>query len=710
MSRWFAFGMIVLALATFTAQSRGQNAGAPPSSRTTVVGSVVDDNLQPLAGVDVALLRSTRVVKRTTSGADGAFTFSDVAPGRYQIRASRTGLPTVERDLVVGAGVDAVRLPLVMAAGLDQQGASEDARKLGQGQGQGAAAGRVGGGGGGSLPASNGAPVAAPVAAPNEVAPTPPMRSVVGGISTSSAAITTAQAPPPPGTQAAGRSGGVGGGFDQWREIARERDATAVAGGEGYASVRENRFRRTVDEPLSTFGADVDTASFTNVRRFINNGQLPPVEAVRVEEFINYFKFDYAAPTGGHPIGITTEVGDAPWEPRHKLVLVGARAAAPSAREIAGRNIVLLVDVSGSMATADKLPLVKSGLGLFVDALRPDDRIAIVTYAGTSGVALPPTPARERARIRDVIAGLGAGGSTNGAGGIVTAYRLARQAYIPGGVNRVILATDGDFNVGVTSHEGLLRLIEREKESGVFLSVLGVGTGNLQDATMELLADKGNGHYAYLDSLQEARRVLVREADATMETVAKDVKFQVEFNPAEVAAWKLIGYENRLLAHQDFNDDRKDGGEMGAGHSVTVLYEIVPVGAERGRDDDDGDLARPVVDPLRYQTSAPVVRPAASAQAKNGEWLTVKVRYQEPEGNRSRLISVPVRAAATRQVHLPFASAVAEFGMLLRESRPELERWEALMRRFERMNVSGARAADREAVSELVALAASMKK
>ncbi len=362
--------------------------------------------------------------------------------------------------------------------------------------------------------------------------------------------------------------------------------------GEGYARLPSNRFRRTVDEPLSTFGADVDTASFTNVRRFIQNGQLPPADAVRVEEFVNYFRFDYAAPRNGHPIGVTTEIGDCPWDPQHKLVLIGARSVAPANREIAGRNIVLLVDVSGSMQPADRLPLVKSGLGMFVDALAPTDRISLVTYAGSSGVALPPTPVRERERILSAINGLGAGGSTNGAGGIVTAYRLARQAFIPGGVNRVILATDGDFNVGVTSHEGLLKLIEREKESGVFLSVLGVGTGNLQDATMELLADKGNGHYAYLDSLQEARRVLVREADSTVETVAKDVKFQVEFNPAQVASWKLVGYENRLLAHEDFNDDRKDGGEMGAGHTVTVLYEVVPVGVAATDSDDESASGR----------------------------------------------------------------------------------------------------------------------
>jgi Ca-activated chloride channel family protein len=440
------------------------------------------------------------------------------------------------------------------------------------------------------------------------------------------------------------------------------------------------------------------------VRRFIRTGQLPPVDAVRVEEFVNYFRFDYAAPRDGHPIGITTEVGDAPWNPRHKLVLIGARAVAPANREPVGRNIVLLIDVSGSMAPADKLPLIKSALGMFVDTLGDGDQLAIVTYAGQSGVVLPPTPARERNRLLSAIASLGSGGSTNGAQGLLTAYRLARQAFIPGGVNRVVLATDGDFNVGVTSHEGLLQLIEREKQSGVFLSVLGVGTGNLQDATMELLADKGNGNYAYLDSLQEARRVLVREAGSTLETVAKDVKFQVEFNPDQVAAWKLVGYENRRLEHEDFNDDRKDGGELGAGHTVTVLYEIVPAGVEAG---DADDVSRPLVDPLRYRP-APEPRPVRPASS-NQEWLTVKVRYQEPEGRTSRLIERPVGpAAGARAQHLPFAAAVAEFAQLLREPRVEHGRWDALARRLERMTVPAARAADRTEVFELVTLAAGL--
>jgi Ca-activated chloride channel family protein len=402
---------------------------------------------------------------------------------------------------------------------------------------------------------------------------------------------------------------------------------------------------------------------------------------------------------------LTTEVGDCPWAPSHKLVLIGARAKASAAREIEGRNLVLLIDVSGSMAPPERLPLIKTALGMFVDTLQPDDRLAIVTYAGSSGVALQSTPARQRDVIQRAIAGLSAGGSTNGGQGLIIAYRVAREAFVPGGVNRVILATDGDFNVGIVREDDLLHLIEREKNSGVFLSVLGVGTGNLKDSKMEMLADKGNGHYAYLDSLQEARRVLLREADATLETVAKDVKFQVEFNPAVVAAWKLVGYENRLLAAQDFNDDRKDGGEMGAGHTVTVLYEVIPVGVPNP--EDDRAAGRPAVDPLKYQPPPQAIRPATPAKVDAGrlnEWLTVKVRYKAPEGEQSDLMIQPV-VAGGRPQHLPLASAVAEFGLLLRAGSTDAERWDALGQRVERLEVPTSLSSAKDAFKELVAIA-----
>ena len=456
----------------------------------------------------------------------------------------------------------------------------------------------------------------------------------------------------------------------------------------------------------------MDTASYSNVRRFLTNGQLPPIDAVRVEELVNYFHFSYPEPTGRRPVSITAEVGECPWAPSHQLALVGVRARSIDDREVHARNIVLLIDVSGSMATPDKLPLVKTGLRMFVDTLRDTDRIAIVTYAGESGLRLPSTSGEDRQRIHQAIESLSAGGSTNGGEGLVLAYRVATEHFVRGGVNRVILATDGDFNVGVTSQGDLLQLIEREKQSGVFLSVLGVGTGNLKDQTMEMLADKGNGHYAYLDSLQEARRVLVREGGATLETVAKDVKFQVEFNPAEVAAWRLIGYENRLMAHEDFNNDRKDGGELGAGHTVTVLYEIVPAGAFTS--ENARRLAgRPVVDPLRYQQAdvAPVVAAPVrtTARAYADELLTVKVRYKQPDADVSDLMTQPVRRGATAP-HVPFAAAVAEFGLLLRDMQAPVAMWDELASRTKTLAGTGVDAGDRNGFSDLVQLAAGLRR
>jgi Ca-activated chloride channel family protein len=424
---------------------------------------------------------------------------------------------------------------------------------------------------------------------------------------------------------------------------------------EAYDHIEENRFHRADADPLSTFSIDVDTASYANVRRFLVDGGLPPAGAVRTEELINYFRFAYPQPSGNDPFSITTELAECPWNPKHRLALIGLQGRALGDRDPAPRNLVFLLDVSGSMSPADKLPLVKAAMRMLTDVLTKRDRVAIVVYAGASGLVLPSTPGDQKERISEALEQLWAGGSTNGAQGIQLAYQVARNSFIRGGVNRVVLATDGDFNVGVTNQSDLVSLIERERESGIFLSVLGVGTGNLKDSTMEKLADKGNGNYAYLDSLHEARKVLVREAGGTLETIAKDVKIQVEFNPREVAGYRLIGYENRLLNHQDFNDDKKDAGEIGAGHSVTALYEIVPVGVP---------LDASGVDPLKYQRESQETRAAGS-----GELLTVKVRYKEPDGDTSRLLSrVLANQPAAMTANLGFASAVAEFGMLLRES------------------------------------------
>ena len=366
---------------------------------------------------------------------------------------------------------------------------------------------------------------------------------------------------------------------------------------EGYDPIVENPFIAATVAPRSTFSIDVDHASYSNVRRLLRSGTLPPRDAIRVEELINYFPYDLPAPTGEDPVSITTDVGVAPWNPEHKLVRVGLRGRPIDVEALPPNNLVFLIDVSGSMATPDKLPLLKSAFRLLVNELRPQDRVALVVYAGQAGLVLQPTPGDQKERILQALDTLDAGGSTAGGAGIRLAYDIAKATFMPNGNNRVILATDGDFNVGVSSDAELVQLIEERREQGTFLTVLGFGTGNVKDSKMEKLADKGNGNYAYVDDLREARKVLVTEMGATLLTVAKDVKLQIEFNPTRVASYRLIGYENRLLRDEDFKDDKKDAGDLGAGHSVTALYEIVPVGAR-----DAGDVRRP--DALRYTREA----------------------------------------------------------------------------------------------------------
>jgi Ca-activated chloride channel family protein len=427
---------------------------------------------------------------------------------------------------------------------------------------------------------------------------------------------------------------------------------------ESYADPGENPFLTVDKDPLSTFSIDVDTASYANMRRFLDDGEAPPVEAIRIEELINYFRYAYPQPKGDQPFSITTELADCPWNKSHRLALIGLQGRELKEEAIPPRNLVFLIDVSGSMDEDDKLLLVRHGLRMLAAGLRPEDRVAIVVYAGNSGLVLPSTAGNRKDVIDAAIAGLDAGGSTNGGEGIMLAYRIARENFIKNGVNRVILATDGDFNVGIVDEDDLTRLIERERESGVFLSVLGVGEGNLKDSTMEMLADKGNGNYSYLDSMHEAHRVLVKEAGSTLVTIAKDVKIQVEFNPRTVSSYRLIGYENRLLNDEDFNDDRKDAGEIGAGHSVTAIYEIVPAGAE---------MDYPLIDPLKY-SAAPI--PVSAAHRFDDELMTVKLRYKAPDGDKSKLTSTVIfNRAQSMSANLGFASAVAEAGMVLRDSR-----------------------------------------
>lgn len=439
---------------------------------------------------------------------------------------------------------------------------------------------------------------------------------------------------------------------------------------EAYDSIVENSFQRTMDTPLSTFSIDVDTASYSNVRRFLTQGRLPPRGAVRIEEFLNYFTYNYPQPKGTDPFSITTEAVRCPWNAQNVLVRVGLKGRTIPVQERPSTNLVFLVDVSGSMQTADKLPLVRESLKMLVRELGDNDRVAIVVYAGSTGLVLPSTGGHEKQKILDAIGKLEAGGSTNGGAGIQLAYEIAVQNFIKGGVNRVVLATDGDFNVGVTNRSELVDLIEKKAKTGVFFSGLAYGTGNLKDATLEQLADKGNGNYAYIDSLAEARKVLVEQMSATLVTIAKDVKVQIEFNPARVEAYRLIGYENRVLAAQDFNDDKKDAGEIGAGHTVTALYEIVPVGLTAV---DVNIGLPPAIDPLKYQKPQPKPKLQATEASKANELLTLKLRYKQPDGDESKLIERPlkneIKDYAKASGDFKFAAAVASFGMQLRDSQ-----------------------------------------
>jgi len=431
---------------------------------------------------------------------------------------------------------------------------------------------------------------------------------------------------------------------------------------EEYHPIVENNFLSPAASPLSTFSIDVDAASYSNTRRYITGGSLPPVDAVRIEELVNYFSYDYPEPTGDDPFSIVTETAVCPWNERHRLVQVGLQGRHVATDKVPASNLVFLIDVSGSMQDPNKLPLLKEAFGLLVDQLREQDKVSIVVYAGNAGLVLPPTSGSRKDKIRQAIMGLEAGGSTAGGEGIELAYATARQNFKENGNNRVILATDGDFNVGVSSEQELVALIEKERNDGIFLSVLGFGMGNYKDARMEQLADNGNGNYAYIDNDREARKVMVREFGGTLYTIAKDVKLQIEFNPKAVAAYRLIGYENRVLAARDFDDDRKDAGDMGAGHSVTALYEVVPIGAE------DGVEIEIPLDSTRYRLD--VMRPAAYGDR---DLMEVRLRYKQPRDTVSNLLGRVVRDEEQRLEqatgNFRFAAAVAEFGLVLRNSR-----------------------------------------
>ncbi len=430
---------------------------------------------------------------------------------------------------------------------------------------------------------------------------------------------------------------------------------------EAYSSIHENGYKSPKDEPLSTFSVDVDRASYSNVRRYLNNGQLPPKDAVRIEEMINYFDYNYKSPENDTPFSIHKELGLAPWNKEHFLLKIALKGQETKHENLKGSNLVFLLDVSGSMDSKDKLPLLKSAFKLLVNQLSEEDKVAIVVYAGASGVVLPATKGSDKNKILEALEQLSAGGSTAGGEGLKLAYKIAHESFIKDGNNRIILATDGDFNVGVSSNSEMEQLVVKNREKGIAITVLGFGMGNYKDDKLEIIANKGNGNYAYIDNLQEAQKTLVTEFGSTLYTIAKDVKFQLEFNPDLVAAYRLIGYENRLLNNEDFNDDTKDAGEIGSGHVITALYEIIPHSAA------DKDKWLKSVDKLKYQET--------STMDKNkfdNELLTVKLRYKEPKGEKSKLITEVIKLntddLANQTIDFNFASSVAAFGMILRNS------------------------------------------
>ncbi len=563
--------------------------------RATVSGTVTDaGNGQPLAGARVFIAGQTTFV---TSNDAGTYTFilpGDGWDGRdVEVRAEAAGYRSVTRTVRLAGAT--TRVDVALTPGVDMMS--------------------------GDSALSNLVSSLAPRAAPSGGTPTfSPLPRAPAGWS-------TAVAWPPPDFNT-----------------------------ESYAHIREARFLNVEGNPLSTFAIDVDRASYSNMRRFISRGMRPPIDAIRVEELVNYLTYDDPAPRGAHPFAITTEVGAAPWRPEHRLVRIGLRGRDVAADELPPGNLVFLIDVSGSMESPDKLPLLKSSLRLLVAQMRPVDRVAMVVYAGQAGLALPPTSGANKSEILLAIDRLKAGGSTAGGAGLRLAYGIARENFRPEGNNRVILASDGDFNVGPSSDADMIRLVEEERESGVLLSVLGFGTGNLKDSRMERLANHGNGAYAYIDGEREAAKVLVSEFAGTLFTIAKDVKVQVEFNPREVRAYRLIGYENRALRAEDFANDRVDAGELGAGHSVTALYEVVPAGVE------GPDLAD--APPLRYRD-----RPGVTRRAASGELGFVRLRYKPPRESRSVLTQQAfVDRGGDGSTDLRFAASVAAFGMLLRSS------------------------------------------
>ncbi|MFN0159039.1 MAG: von Willebrand factor type A domain-containing protein [Bacteroidota bacterium] len=588
------------------------------SRNGTIEGKIVDSQTgDPLAGASVLIVGAGRGAVTDTAG---AFTIIDVPPGKYVARVSLVGYQAVEVTTQIDVEPKSTELLAVglQAEDIEMEGVTVEATR----------------------PIVNIPNVASGMTVNREAAQPLPNANSVFGLQ---AGVT--------------RSGGrlfLRGGIVQENSVVVDGLNT-----EQYDHLAENEFKESLSNPLSTFSIDVDNASYSNIRRFINGGQFPPTGAVRIEEMINYFTYDYPQPKGEHPFSVTMELAQCPWNSDNQLMLIGLQGKKVANEDLPPSNLVFLIDVSGSMQPENKLPLVKRSFRLLVDQLRPTDRVAIAVYAGSAGLVLPSTSGRDKQTILNAIDQLESGGSTAGGAGINLAYSVAKENFLEEGNNRVILATDGDFNVGVTNDDELVRLIEEKRKDGIFLSVLGFGMGNVKDSRMEKLADKGNGNYAYIDNLQEARKVFVGQMAGTLYTIAKDVKLQIEFNPANVKAYRLVGYENRILNKEDFNDDRKDAGDMGAGHSVTALYEIVPA---------DGDIELPAVDSLKYSQFG-LKNDASSSR----ELATVKLRYKHPSDSTSKLLSQTLQSRAVEFTstsdNFRFALAVAEFGMLLRDSK-----------------------------------------
>jgi Ca-activated chloride channel homolog len=590
-------------------------------AQTSLSGKVTDEKGEPLFAANVVLIRNGGVIAGAETDFDGNYSISGLDPGTYDVRCTYTGFSeSLLKAFPVKAGkANVLDFAMQYSANLNEvaviayKNPSINHDKTS---------------GGAILDAKRVAAM-----------PTKRLSSTVSAAA------------------GVGRADAGKGKKDKKPKKTTQQEPTEAQNYDDYNALQENIFTNTADQSLTTFSADVDRASYTTTRAALQGNQMPYRKGVRIEEFINYFDYNYPSPTDGKPIAVQTELAASPWNPSLQLLRIGLQAQRIDTEKLPASNLVFLIDVSGSMDAENKLPLVKQAMYLLIDQLRADDKVAIVVYAGNSGLVLPATSGADKATIKAALERLSAGGSTAGGAGIELAYSEATKNFIKGGNNRVILCTDGDFNVGITSESALQTLIEEKRKSGVFLSCLGFGNGNYKDTTMETLADKGNGNYAYIDNIKEAQKVFIKEFGGTIFTVAKDVKLQIEFNAKYVKAYRLIGYENRKLNNEDFNNDAKDAGDMGSGHSVTAVYEIVPQGV------NSPYLAN--IDALKYKKNA-------VNQVATGEVATLKIRYKQPADSTSKKMEHIISSASQpfdkTSDNFRFVAAVAEFGLLLRQS------------------------------------------